>query len=580
MTVQRLRVVRATAKPAAERTGGIMYPAADRPVVLNRKTISDLPAESLLAIFFLLRDCWPPVVPPSDFEQDSESELDSEGDEEYSEEEGSRSGSDSLRGIKGRQPAREAGPRDLGWIVLTHVCRRWRQLGINAAPIWTDLSFALIALGHRWTTTMLNRAQDLGIRIVRGESTCNDNPRLMDYEAEFIVSHLDKIVELRLLDINFIELEQILEDKPCPAPRLRVLELTEGSDATWEDGPPILNCPMPNLRSLALHFCGVPWTLDIFGGLVYLELGFEFEGVEGHSLYPAYPQLFDVLRKASATLQTLKLDMLGDRSSGRGSDEGSKPAVSLPHLTLLELSGEPCFIVRIFRHLGIPDQAQFNLCPRYWPREDDAYHSDLASMLQCRIDAPHPKQLITHVDIQYELNTLSLMVRPSAKSLHRFRVSIERPRSDFSNWWIESLFSSLKLPALTSMKIELPVPTSPILPDSFGALAYWQTVQSLSLCEEHTLRQLLPHLHSDDILPYLKSVSLSGAWKQDLSGKAKAWSDLHGDVQSFLTRGKLRQRLQSIVLLSNSSDLSDSLSEALKAHYPNVTVRSLWPLGL
>ncbi|KAA1472824.1 hypothetical protein DENSPDRAFT_872434, partial [Dentipellis sp. KUC8613] len=337
-----------------------------RPMPLTRKTISDLPAESLLAIFFLLRDCWPPALPSSDSEQGTELGLDSEENEELSEEEDLMPGSNSLRGGKGSQPERKEDQRDLGWIVVTHVCRRWRQTGINAASLWTDLSFALIGLGDRWTRTMLDRAQDLGIRIVRGEPTYNDNPRVMDYEAEFIVSHLDEIVELRLLDINFVELEHLLEDEPIPAPRLRALELTVGSDATWEDGPPILNCPMPSLRSLALHFCGIPWTLDIFSGLVYLELGFEFEGVEDHSLYPAYPQLLGALKKSSATLQTLKLDMLGDGSSGRSSDEGDRLAVSLPHLTLLELRGEPRFIVHVFRHLGIPDQAQFNLCPRYW----------------------------------------------------------------------------------------------------------------------------------------------------------------------------------------------------------------------
>ncbi|KAA1470123.1 hypothetical protein DENSPDRAFT_774533, partial [Dentipellis sp. KUC8613] len=45
---------------------------------------------------------------------------------------------------------------NLGWILVTHVCRRWRHIAIDYAMLWTHINFAL---GSAWTTRMIERSR-------------------------------------------------------------------------------------------------------------------------------------------------------------------------------------------------------------------------------------------------------------------------------------------------------------------------------------------------------------------------------------------------------------------------------------
>ncbi|KAI0063913.1 hypothetical protein BV25DRAFT_1785027, partial [Artomyces pyxidatus] len=51
---------------------------------------------------------------------------------------------------------------NLGWITVPHVCRRWRDIALNAATLWREIS---LALGAEWTSTSLVRARDTPIII-------------------------------------------------------------------------------------------------------------------------------------------------------------------------------------------------------------------------------------------------------------------------------------------------------------------------------------------------------------------------------------------------------------------------------
>ncbi|KAI0041168.1 hypothetical protein FA95DRAFT_1477476, partial [Auriscalpium vulgare] len=44
----------------------------------------------------------------------------------------------------------------IGWIAITYVCRRWRQLALGFAGLWTMVTFTL---GERWAEEMLKRSQ-------------------------------------------------------------------------------------------------------------------------------------------------------------------------------------------------------------------------------------------------------------------------------------------------------------------------------------------------------------------------------------------------------------------------------------
>ncbi|KAI0047739.1 hypothetical protein FA95DRAFT_1492138, partial [Auriscalpium vulgare] len=44
----------------------------------------------------------------------------------------------------------------LGWVNVTHVCRRWRALALDLPRLWTSISFAL---GRKWAEVFLARSR-------------------------------------------------------------------------------------------------------------------------------------------------------------------------------------------------------------------------------------------------------------------------------------------------------------------------------------------------------------------------------------------------------------------------------------
>ncbi|TFY59338.1 hypothetical protein EVG20_g7828 [Dentipellis fragilis] len=462
----------------------------------------------------------------------------------------------------------------LGWIVITHVCHRWRQVAINSASLWSYLS---LALGVRWAEEMLRRAKGLGIHYIRGDLPTFDSDALLAYEASFLSQHLEKIEELYLNSIDFSELEMVLDESPCPrvASRLRVLLLVPESEVEWEDGSPILSCSMPHLRDLTIKHGCIPWTANIFGGLVHLNLGFGSDDIS-----PPYTPLICVLQDTAPSLETLALNMYpGHSPSAEKVDDCGHSAVNLPHLTLFDLSGDPSFIVILFRCLRIPHQSQLNLKPHIWNGAKDPYHSDLLQIMQRRINEMPPSQPVSHIQICQRVS-VSFWPYPSldssSKPLHIFSLCMRCRSDDFPTWMIEYFFSRLQFPNLISVELDL----SHICRDDtleFPVFAYWQNLRSLSLCGVKTLHHLSEHLHSDSVLSSLETLSLSEAWNDDLPEHPKTWKDLLPDVQTFLTNGKLSRRLQSIALLSHETNLSFSLSNTLQADFPNVTVQRLLP---
>ncbi|KAI0050364.1 hypothetical protein FA95DRAFT_1467881, partial [Auriscalpium vulgare] len=45
---------------------------------------------------------------------------------------------------------------NLGWINVTHVCRRWRYIATDHSSLWARIEFTL---GERWVEEMFRRAR-------------------------------------------------------------------------------------------------------------------------------------------------------------------------------------------------------------------------------------------------------------------------------------------------------------------------------------------------------------------------------------------------------------------------------------
>ncbi|KAI0041453.1 hypothetical protein FA95DRAFT_1471938, partial [Auriscalpium vulgare] len=50
----------------------------------------------------------------------------------------------------------------LGWLAVTHVCRRWRVIAVEHTALWTDFSWPL---GPGWTEAFAERARTMPLMI-------------------------------------------------------------------------------------------------------------------------------------------------------------------------------------------------------------------------------------------------------------------------------------------------------------------------------------------------------------------------------------------------------------------------------
>ncbi|KAI0058017.1 hypothetical protein BV25DRAFT_1811567, partial [Artomyces pyxidatus] len=65
----------------------------------------------------------------------------------------------TMRAVSPATPRR----RSLGWITITFVCRRWRQVASHHASLWSTVKFAL---GWEWAKEMVSRAKSVPLDVV------------------------------------------------------------------------------------------------------------------------------------------------------------------------------------------------------------------------------------------------------------------------------------------------------------------------------------------------------------------------------------------------------------------------------
>ncbi|KAI0046267.1 hypothetical protein FA95DRAFT_1494286, partial [Auriscalpium vulgare] len=52
----------------------------------------------------------------------------------------------------------------LGWLLATHVCRRWRDIALQTPTLWADITFPFI-FGEHWATAFSSRAGGMPLTI-------------------------------------------------------------------------------------------------------------------------------------------------------------------------------------------------------------------------------------------------------------------------------------------------------------------------------------------------------------------------------------------------------------------------------
>ncbi|KZV70355.1 hypothetical protein PENSPDRAFT_752674 [Peniophora sp. CONT] len=151
----------------------------------------------------------------------------------------------------------QSSPKTLGWLCITHVCRRWRNICIDQPSlVWSRLS---PDGSHPWEV-FLERARGCPL-IISGALTIDP------FATERVRSMLQRQHQVQELSLAYIyprDVEHIVEGLTGPLPYLQTLQLSSSANPVRDDPFPslhwrLLSDAAPQLRHLGLEGVGYPW---------------------------------------------------------------------------------------------------------------------------------------------------------------------------------------------------------------------------------------------------------------------------------------------------------------------------------
>ncbi|TFY75074.1 hypothetical protein EWM64_g8938 [Hericium alpestre] len=277
-----------------------------------------LPAEVLAHVFSMLAECDPPSAKPFP--------IDERGEKQH-----------------------------LGWIVATHVCRRWRQVALSSPALWTNIGAPQTA---PWMEEMLARSKQVPF-------TFSASIALDRTICDVIVKALgpDHISRMKGLHLSASECDgyglftegqnkslriYVLKNLNHPAPMLETLVF---KNMTWyNEALPqnIFANTLPRLRRFSLDQCfELSWEAPYFRNLTDLDLDFRSKFSSAKLL---------TLLKESPMLENLKISRRGP------SDDQERyvgDIVSLPALkTFFIMSNADAICAELLSGLAIAPTAR------------------------------------------------------------------------------------------------------------------------------------------------------------------------------------------------------------------------------
>lgn len=217
-----------------------------------------------------------------------------------------------------------------GWIVITHVCHRWRAIALDAASLWVTPTWDL---GPRWAAEMISRSKSAPLTI-RFHSASGwslptwENPQSV-YRAvlDTIDRHLGRIKVIHIFGgipqrIHF----PVMDTFNKPAPVLQELDLDIIDLCLPEN---FLGNRPSCLRTLRLESVGHNWTSSLFSELTELAIT---GGSNGR--LPSYDGFYDMLNR-NLRLEFLSLTECLPSSSASYTTHSLHRRFDLPYLTKL-----------------------------------------------------------------------------------------------------------------------------------------------------------------------------------------------------------------------------------------------------
>ena len=271
----------------------------------------------------------------------------------------------------------------LGWITITHVCHRWRQVALSDPNLWRTIVFDL---GAEWAEEMLERSKatlicysrDLSFqpRVSRGRSI-DDEVALRKH-----LSHVRRLV----LSGAAESLAPAVRALTTPAPHLESLELFRNTPVFHD----CITLPSdlfannaPKLRHVTLLDCVIPWDSPIFRDLTHLDIYIPQPATPAQSgllSIPTLDRLLSIL-EAMPSLHVLTLGHCLPRP------ESTRRVVPLRHMSKLSLYGLLPHVVAVLERVSLPSSASLSLhCHDHVP--DEGLPDTLVSILASHFRSP------------------------------------------------------------------------------------------------------------------------------------------------------------------------------------------------
>jgi len=250
------------------------------------------------------------------------------------------------------EPPWSGSVQKLGWITVTHVCQRWRQVALGDSSLWARITG--ISPNSKWISEMLVRARNAPLVV---DFVVPPVPGILSKFAP----HIFRIRELRLRGLSVDRPQGLRDICALEAPALEHFELGVSvsypvifHQLGWRS---LFRGRAPKLRILSLSNVSMAWSLIPRGQLTQLKVTI-FRGISTPTSLPSdSDQLLDLLVN-SPDLEVLVLEfclpaMLFQPPDGQ--------AIHLPRLSRLCLGGSTSRVANLLKMLKLPPSTTLHL---------------------------------------------------------------------------------------------------------------------------------------------------------------------------------------------------------------------------
>lgn len=345
-------------------------------------------------------------------------------------------------------------------VVISHVCRHWRDVAVGKSCLWTHIRFREVLDIDR-AAVYLRRSQDDPIYIVL------DTPQYSEHIPGVTLSRkeMPDIMDLimphawRFKSLHLQFRDELCKDVVCgyasapdasPAPMLETLQLYYAEDWTRPQRPYVVPSDTvlfrgetPRLRDVSIVGANMPWreARCFIRNITSFELKLHADHIR-----PNY-EFWRLYIQDSPRLHKLALHYSGPRFK----DEWSGPPVEIPSLRELHLVDMGCeYLLRFFAHTKVPGVTTLRL-----ELDGEDYTAFVARLARAEEPDFPLLERLEIVSLQCELSALRTLVLACARLKH-LQVDFTKTPAQFAAWLAQPLpgaVNALPLAGLESWKV-------------------------------------------------------------------------------------------------------------------------------